>query len=323
MDTKRIARTDLNLLVALQVLLEEQHVGKAAERLFITQSAMSKTLSRLRILFNDDLFTRSGQGIVPTPKALELYTELETILLGVDELVTDRQADPSHFSGKMVLSTLDFFSLPLLPSLISILCEEAPNLQIKVTQEIDIHKQEMAEGRVDISINGFRPDYIDDDFFVEPLLKTKPVILMKADHPLKSLDNITWEDIRKYPEVALKVPSTKYINDSWLRSYLMRHIDLTRIVLETADYLTALQTLANTETIMFAPRMSLTFVKQTQAITTVSLPAFESSDEMMIDVVMIYHRRTEKSQQHIWMREQIKKVFSEQRAIFSKREEDI
>ncbi|HSF82215.1 MAG TPA: LysR family transcriptional regulator, partial [Anaerolineales bacterium] len=71
MDTKILARIDLNLLVALQVLIEEQSVTRAAERLYITQPAMSKTLQRLRELFDDPLFIRSGRGLIPTPRTAE------------------------------------------------------------------------------------------------------------------------------------------------------------------------------------------------------------------------------------------------------------
>lgn len=318
MDTKKLSQTDLNLLVALQVLLEEQHISKAAERLFITQSAMSKTLLRLRTLFQDQLFTRAKRGIIPTPRALELYAELETALHKVDEVISDKYTDPSQFRGKVILSALDYFSLPLLPSLISILCDDAPNLQIKVTHETDIHLREMAEGRIDISINGQRPDYDNHDFLVEKLLTTEPVILMSAKHPLKSLQNPSWDDIKEYPEVALKVPSEQHIENSWLRSYLMSYVDLDRIILETTDYLSALQTLANTDTVMFVPRMSLDFVKLTKAITTMSLP---DEKPISINVVMVFHRRTENSQKHIWLREQIKRIYTAQNNLFCKRNE--
>ena len=80
MDAKLLSRVDLNLLVALQVLIEEQSVTRAAERLFITQPAMSKTLQRLRELFDDPLFIRSGRGLVPTPRAVELEKKLPLVL---------------------------------------------------------------------------------------------------------------------------------------------------------------------------------------------------------------------------------------------------
>ena len=80
MDTRDLSKIDLNLLISLQVLLEERSVSRAAERLFITQPAMSKTLARLRAVFDDDLFTRSSHGMQPTPRALELSAGLSAII---------------------------------------------------------------------------------------------------------------------------------------------------------------------------------------------------------------------------------------------------
>ena len=71
-DLARLARLDMNLMVALQVLIEEQSVSLAAQRLFITQSAMSRTLARLRELLDDPLFVRLAHGMRPTPRALQI-----------------------------------------------------------------------------------------------------------------------------------------------------------------------------------------------------------------------------------------------------------
>ena len=80
MNINQLARVDLNLLVALQVLLEERSVSRAAQRLNVTQPAMSKTLGRLRETFEDPLFARSKRGIQPTPRAEALGAELQNIL---------------------------------------------------------------------------------------------------------------------------------------------------------------------------------------------------------------------------------------------------
>ena len=72
MNLGRLARIDLNLLISLHILLQEGSVSRAADRLSITQPAMSKTLGRLRETFDDPLFVRSKRGIQPTPRALGL-----------------------------------------------------------------------------------------------------------------------------------------------------------------------------------------------------------------------------------------------------------
>ena len=76
MISRKLIRTDLNLLVALQILLEERNVTRAAERLSVSQPALSKTLQKLRDSFEDELFTRTAHGLVPTPRAEELGAEL-------------------------------------------------------------------------------------------------------------------------------------------------------------------------------------------------------------------------------------------------------
>ena len=316
MDTRRLVRTDLNLLVSLQVLLEEQNVSRAAERLFITQSAMSKTLSRLRDLFDDPLFTRSSHGVVPTPRAVELHAELENVLQQFDSLLGHRDIDPGHFEGRFQISALDFFSLPVMPSLVKSLRENAPGMRIKVSQDTDHQLKDMVEGRIDLTIQARRITY-DEEFVVETLCVTEPIFLLRKDHPLKTLKKVTWRDVIRYPEVALKVPSAENARGSWLRARLLRYLQLSRIVLETPDYLSALQTIASTDSIMFTPRMSMGFVKDTGAITSIPLPGREGKEK--VEIVLVFHKRTENSPVHIWMRDQIKQIYANQWAIIEGR----
>ena len=77
MELEDIYRRDLNLLVALKVLIEEGSVSQAALRLNLSQSATSRVLGRLRELLNDPLFTRQGQHLIPTKKALEISQRIE------------------------------------------------------------------------------------------------------------------------------------------------------------------------------------------------------------------------------------------------------
>ena len=108
MQLKALKRIDLNLLVALQILLEESNVSRAAQRLFITQPAMSKTLRRLRDVFNDPLFIRGPHGIRPTPRALELQSALGPILEGIDTLIAPVVFDPSNFVGEVSIAISEF-----------------------------------------------------------------------------------------------------------------------------------------------------------------------------------------------------------------------
>ena len=99
MNLKAIAKADLNLLVALYVLLEERSVSAAAKRLSITQPAMSKTLSRLRETFDDPLFVRSKRGMQPTPRAESIWPELKVLLSKIETLLDGEDFTPASYRG--------------------------------------------------------------------------------------------------------------------------------------------------------------------------------------------------------------------------------
>ena len=94
MISRKLIRTDLNLLVALQILLEERNVTRAAERLSVSQPALSKTLQKLRDSFEDELFTRTAHGLVPSPRAEALAQELPALLESVERVLGNEDCDP-------------------------------------------------------------------------------------------------------------------------------------------------------------------------------------------------------------------------------------
>ena len=149
MDTRTLSRIDLNLLLALQVLLEEASVSRAADRLNITQPAMSKTLSRLRDVFDDPLFTRSGRGIQPTPRAQALAGELQDLLGGLGRLVESRDFEPAAYEGEVTLALSEYIGVALLPPLIRRLHELSPRLSVRTITRIENQLEQLAQGNLD------------------------------------------------------------------------------------------------------------------------------------------------------------------------------
>jgi DNA-binding transcriptional LysR family regulator len=101
---QKLSRVDLNLLIALSTLLNKRSVSKAAQALFITQPAMSKTLNRLRKLFDDPLFYPSSSGLVASEKALELEKKLPNILIQVNNLLLPSAFEPTTCDQKFTIS---------------------------------------------------------------------------------------------------------------------------------------------------------------------------------------------------------------------------
>jgi len=131
-------RVDLNLLVAFDALLRERHVGHAAERLFIGQPAMSHALARLRELFDDELFVRTGKRMEPTARALALGQRVRTWLgQGADFLLREAAFDPATAQGLIRMAIPDVLETRLLPPLVALLRSQAPGVSLR-TQLRDV-----------------------------------------------------------------------------------------------------------------------------------------------------------------------------------------
>jgi DNA-binding transcriptional LysR family regulator len=146
-----MSKPDLNLLLTLEVLLAEGNVTRAAERLHLSPSAMSRSLARLRDTTGDPLLVRAGRGLVPTPRALKLRER-------VGQLVQDAQAvlrpaeklDLGQLSRTFTLRVSDGFTENFGPALIARVREEAPQVRLRFVQKLDKDSGPLRDGIVDL-----------------------------------------------------------------------------------------------------------------------------------------------------------------------------
>ncbi|MDQ0739082.1 LysR family transcriptional regulator [Pseudomonas sp. W4I3] len=142
-----LRRVDLNLLVVLDALLSEQHVTRAAERLHLSQPAVSHALARLRDLLGDPLLVRQGGSLIPTARALELATPLAEALAQVQALLAPNRFDPALAKRRFRVAMSDYGAAIFLPGLVRLLRREAPGIDVQVIQA-------SREGMVDGVLNG-------------------------------------------------------------------------------------------------------------------------------------------------------------------------
>lgn len=144
-------RPDLNLLVTLDVLLTEGSVARAARRLRLSPSAMSRALARVREATGDPLLVRAGRGLVPTPRAIELRER-------ASQLVQDGEAvlrpvgklDLKRLGRTFALRTTDGFAENFGPALIARVGAEAPGVRLRFVQKADKDSASLREGIVDL-----------------------------------------------------------------------------------------------------------------------------------------------------------------------------
>lgn len=130
-----LARADLNLLTLFEVVLEEGHVGRAAERMHITPSAVSHGLGRLRRLLNDPLFLKTPRGVVPTARAMELASPISEVLARARSVISSAEPfDPASSTRRFVIGAPDGASAVLLPELFARIRAQAPGVAISVRQ---------------------------------------------------------------------------------------------------------------------------------------------------------------------------------------------
>jgi DNA-binding transcriptional LysR family regulator len=126
-------RYDLNLLPIFVTLMEERSVTRAAERLGITQPALSNSLARLRTTLRDPLFIRERYGIQPTPVARELAPVIADALARIDDLVRGQQDfDPASADRQFTIAPSSYVELALVPAIVARLQEEAPGVRLRV-----------------------------------------------------------------------------------------------------------------------------------------------------------------------------------------------
>src|SRR5262245_48860015 len=124
-----LSRADLNLLVLFEVVLEERHVGRAAERLRLSPSAVSHSLGRLRDLFNDPLFLKHPKGVVPTERAQALAGPVSRALAEVRAIVPNAPPfDPATSARRFTIGAADGMLPVILPPLMATLRREAPRI---------------------------------------------------------------------------------------------------------------------------------------------------------------------------------------------------
>lgn len=142
---------DLNLLITLDVLLAEGSVARAAQRLRLSSSAMSRALARLRETTGDPLLVRAGRGLVPTPRALELRERVSVLVQdAITVLRPTEKLNLSQLVRTFTLRTSDGFVENFGPQLIARLNEEAPLVRLNFVQKLNKDSTLLRNGTVDL-----------------------------------------------------------------------------------------------------------------------------------------------------------------------------
>lgn len=179
-----MARLDFNLLITLDVLLAEGNVTRAAQRLQLSASAMSRALARLRETTGDPLLVRAGRGLVPTPRALELRERVRQLVQdGEAVLRPAEKLNLKRIERIFTLRTSEGFVENFGPDLIARVGEEAPGVRLRFVQKPNKDSAPLRDGTVDLE-TGVVEKTTAPELRVQILFRDRYIGVVRKGHPL-------------------------------------------------------------------------------------------------------------------------------------------
>ncbi|CAN7393127.1 LysR family transcriptional regulator [Rhizobium leguminosarum] len=179
-----MSTADLNLLVTLDVLLAEGSVARAAQRLRLSPSAMSRALARLRETTGDPLLVRAGRGLVPTPRALELRERVARLVEDAQAVLRPAEAlDLQRLVRTFTLRTSEGFAESFGPDLIARLGRQAPGVRLRFVQKPDKDSTPLRDGTVDLE-TGVVGATTGPEVRAQALFRDRFIGVVRLGHPL-------------------------------------------------------------------------------------------------------------------------------------------
>ena len=293
----KLSDIDLNLFVVFDAIYTEGNLTRAGEIIGITQPAVSNSLSRLRNLFDDPLFVRTAEGMVPTPVSQNIIGSVRQALGLIRSSVQESDAfEPKASDKRFRVSMTDLSQSIVLPYLFGKITQDAPNVSIDCYQvrrrDMNI---ELASGNLDLAVD--IPLTPDQQIRQAPLFSHPQVCLVRADHS-RVKDHL---DLDTYL-------SLNHIHISSRRGGLGQ-VDLAlrkmgkrrKISLRTQHYLATPELVMRSDLALTVPRVFADFVVSRLPVKYLQLP-FEVPN---LETYLYWHESTDQDQSNRWMRELI------------------
>jgi DNA-binding transcriptional LysR family regulator len=296
---------DLNLLRVFDVVMVERNVTRAADRLAMTQPAVSNALRRLRESIGEELFVPGSTGVTPTPQAVALWPAVREAMSGLRELFDPQGFDPALDERRFTLAMADATAAVILPPLLARTERTRIALQIEPLTTRD-PRALLERGAVDAAI-GFFPDVAraqsaalgQGETMLEPLYVCDYVCAMRRDHPLARHEPVTLDDYCAAAHVRVSFAGRPH---GFVDEVLARLGRSRRVALMLGQYAAAVQVLTRTDLLGVLPRRFVQASGGADALHLTTLP-FELP---LVEVGLLWHRRHERDAGQRWLRETVK-----------------
>lgn len=292
MNLVTLRQFDLNSLVVLKLLLETKHVTRAAEQLNLTQSAVSRTLGKLREAFQDPLLVRSGKGLLLTKNAEQLLPLVNQALEQISVLLDPIEFSPKDYEGTLRLATTDYGTNNLLPKLVPLLQEAAPKLSLSTVDWRSSLLTELEHNQVDLMIGGVTSP--PDNIHQRIVAQDNYAGVIRKSHPSEGKI-----DLQEYIGMNHIVISSSGTSKSPVDDYLKSIGQQRKVALTVPHFFAALEIIAATDYMILLPSGFIRRYVDQDKFTVVSAP-FPIPP---LEIAMFWHARMHHDPMHRWFRQ--------------------
>jgi DNA-binding transcriptional LysR family regulator len=292
-----LKKLDLNLFLVFDTIYTERNLTQAAKSLAITQPAVSNALSRLRRMFNDELFVRTSKGMLPTPIADGIAQNISAALGMLNASVLEREEfSPASAQRTYHFSMTDLAEALILPRLFPYFEQQAPHLALQsyYTKRHELIRH-LSRGELDFAIDV--PLIEDTQVSHQSLIRDDYVCAMRPDHPLAS-EPLTLDSYlaMRHIHVSSRRKGLGQVDMSLLKVQGER-----RIKLRVQHYRVAAEVVSGTDLVLTVPR----FLASQYSLSLRPLP-FEVPP---LDLHLYWHRQSDSDPSHRWLRESLLTLF--------------
>jgi DNA-binding transcriptional LysR family regulator len=306
---------DLNLLRVLDVLMQERRVATAAQRLKLSQPAVSNALGRLRKALGDELLTRAPNGMEPTEFAKSLHATLQPALASIGQSLQAKATfDPARSIWQACIAMTDIGEIVFLPALLTHITQTAPGLtletlrdsQAKPNAPVGSITTAMAEGKVDLAV-GWLPD-VTEGLYQRKLFTQRYVCIARQGHPLLAAKKpkLTLEKFLQAEHIAIRAEGTGHTKADETLQGISQGSEHRKVRLRVPSFLSVPQIVSQTDLIATVPEklaeQCAPAFKLQVLPHPVNMPAFE--------LKMFWHRRVHTDPANQWLRALIVEFFA-------------
>jgi DNA-binding transcriptional LysR family regulator len=295
----KLSALDLNLLVVFDAIMRDRSVTRAGQRLSLSQPAMSHALTRLRHMLKDDLFVRSPNGMVPTPRAEQLATPIRIALDGLQQSLEPMEFDPAKATATFRIAVDNYAAIVLVAPVAAHVAKIAPGVTLEFRPSGTLNVPELLD-RSELQLAMGPRGAPGERFSVRRLLQDQFVVVHRKGHPAAKEREFSTDKLSNLPQ--LEISSAQFGAD-FVETGPARPKSASRPAMR-APFLSAAQILATSDLVSVLPLNVAKSMTRSHPLVFRRL----SRSPKPIEASMMWLRRLDNQPAHAWLRDVISHI---------------